>query len=189
MYGEPTALEVSYIVTLDDHVAFSLHWLKRSGSGAPPTWPLVVWALLAVGGLIGGYQLADTNPAVASPLRIAGVWFAILGVAWPILYPPLHWAAIRSAVRRQAEQLGLGRERRITLALTEDTLTEWADSVESVARWDAMKGVEVVGDCTYIYVTSMLTAVVPRHGFKRPETYEAVRDFALAKLDRPEESE
>jgi hypothetical protein len=105
------------------------------------------------------------------------------GAVYAIVYPFVHRVWIASAVRAYTQDLGSrGIIGRITLVLEEDTLTERTELVQTVARWRDMKGVEVVGDCTYIYVTGMLAAIIPRHGFERPEDYEAVREFAVAKV-------
>lgn len=88
----------------------------------------------------------------------------------------------RSIRRYFREQGTRGVVGRITLVLTDEKLTYRTETVESVARWGDMKGVEVVGECTYIWVSGLQAAIIPRHGFEREEDYVAVRDFALAKL-------
>ena len=47
-----------------------------------------------------------------------------------------------------------------------------------------MVGVEVVGDCTYIQITQLSVAIIPKHGFEREEEYFEARDFAVARLNR-----
>jgi hypothetical protein len=174
-----TPVEVSYTTTLDDYVALSLHVMKRSPSMRSRFW--LGWTLLTLAFLIGAAFLVTINPVGAAVL-------SVLAVAYAISYPFVHRAWVASAVRAYAEDLGTrGVIGRITLILTDETLTERTASVESVARWRDMVGVEVVGDCTYIYVTGLLAAIIPRHGFEREEDYEAVRDFVLAKLRKPAE--
>lgn len=170
-------MEVSYATTIDDYVAYNMHALKRSPS---MKWRLALgWVLVPLGCWIGAALMVSGDPAIAAALAISGVAYAVTG-------PFVQRAWIASAVRAYARDLGAsGVIGRITLVLDDDTLTERTESVQSVARWRDMKGVEVVGDCTYIYVTGLLAAIVPRHGFERPEDYEAVRDFAVAKLGRP----
>jgi hypothetical protein len=169
-------MEVSYTTTLDDYVAYSLHTLKRS-----PSMKLrfaLAWALLPIGCWFGAALLVGSNSPAAAMLAAGGA-------AYAIIYPFVHWAWTASAVRAYAQDLGArGVIGRITLILADDTLTERTESVQSVACWRDMKGVEVIGDCTYIYVTGLLAAIIPRHGFERPEDYEAVRDFAVAKLGK-----
>jgi hypothetical protein len=172
-------LELTYTTTLDDYVAFSMHTLKRSPS---MKWRVGLgWALIPLGCWLWAALLINTVPAAAAILAFGGV-------AYAVIYPLGHHAWVSSAIRAYAQDLGArGVIGRITLVLADDTLTERTESVQSVARWQDMKGVEVVGDCTYIYVTGMLAAIIPRHGFERAEDYEAVRDFALAKLAKPAE--
>ena len=170
-------MEVSYTTTLDDYVACSLHSLKRSPS---MKWRLALgWVLGPLGCWIGAALMVGVNPAIAAVLAVSGVVCAVI-------VPSFQRASIASAVRAYAQDLGAsGVIGRITLVLDDDTLTERTESVQSVAHWRTMRGVEVVGDCTYIYVTGLLAAIMPRRGFERPEDYEAVRDFAVTKLGKP----
>ena len=169
-------MEVSYTTTIDDYVAYSMHALKRSPS---MKWRLALgWVLIPLGCWVGAALLASGDPALAAGLAAGGAACAVIA-------PPVQRASIASAVRAYAHDLGTrGVIGRITLVLEDDTLTERTESVQSVARWRDMQGVEVVGDCTYIHVTGLLAAIVPRRGFERPEDYEAVRDFAVAKLGK-----
>ena len=172
-------MEVTYTTTLDDYVAFSMHMLKRS-----PTmrWRVgLSWTVIPVACWISALLLVSTVPAAAATLAFGGL-------AYAGMYPLIQHAWVTSTIRAYAKDVGVrGVIGRTTLVLADDTLTERAEAVQSVARWQDMKGVEVVGDCTYIYVTGLLAAIVPRQGFERDEDYEAVRDFALAKLARPVE--
>ena len=151
-------MEVSYTTTLDDYVAFSMHAVKRSPS---MKWRFGLgWAFLTLGFLIWAALLATPYPVAAISLAVAGV---VCGVGYPFFFR----VYVKRGVRAVAEDLGArGVIGRITLVLTDDTLTERTESVQSVARWKDMKGVEVVGDNTYIYVTGLLAAIIPRHGFE-----------------------
>jgi hypothetical protein len=170
-------VEVNYTTTLDDYVAFNLHTLKRSPS---MKWRFGIgWVLLPLGCWMAAAQSASSNPELAVVLATGGLVYAIA-------YPFVYRAWVGRAIRAYAQDLGdRGVIGRITLVLTEESLTERTEAVQSVARWRDMKGVAVVGDCTYIYVTGLLTAIIPRHGFEREEDYEAVREFAVAKLGKP----
>jgi hypothetical protein len=172
-------VEVSYTTTIDDYVTFSLHTLTRSPS---MKWRFSIsWILLPLGCWIWAALLANDNPELAAMLAIGGV-------AYAIVYPFVHRVYVNRAVRAYAQDLGTrGVIGRITLVFADDTLTERTESVQSVARWRDMKGVEVVGDCTYVYVTGLLATIIPRHGFERAEDYDAVREFAVAKLGKPTE--
>ena len=172
-------MEVTYTTTLDDYVAFGVHALKRSPSMKWRTG--FGWALVPLACWLWASLLVATTPATA-------VVLAIGGLAYAALYPLAHRAWVSSAIRAYARDLGArGVVGRITLVLADDTMTERTESVQSVARWQDMKGAEVVDDRTYVYVTGLLAAVIPRRGFERAEDYEAVRDFVLAKLARPAE--
>jgi hypothetical protein len=172
-------VKVSYTTTLDDYVKFSMHTLMRSPS---MKWRLALgWILLPVGSWMWAALIAKTYPTEALMLASGGALFFVV-------YPFFQRAWIRSSVRAYAKDLGArGVIGHITLLLEDDTLTESTDSVRSTARWKDMKGIKEVGDCTYIYVTGLLTAIIPRHGFDRVEDYEAVKEFAFAKLTPPTE--
>lgn len=171
-------MKVRYRRTLDDLVAHSLHSLRRSDSVRSryfAEWIGVPMTCIALGLLAAGEHL-----------QMLAIWLVGWGVVYAFLHPFLYRYRVARAIRQHYLETGSGADREISLTLTEDTLVEWVDGVESVARWDSMRGVEVVGDRTYIYVTGMLSAIVPRHGFEREEEYEAVRDFALRKLETPQ---
>ena len=170
-------MEVSYTTTLDDYVAYSLHTLKRSSS---MKWRIgMCWALPPLACLIASVLLVGSDPIV--PVMVAAG-----GAAYAIIYPFAHRAWVGQAIRAYAQDLGAqGVIGRITLILTNESMTERTETVQSVARWQDMKGMEVVGDCTYIYVTGLLTAIIPRHGFERKEDYDAVLQFAVQKLGQP----
>jgi YcxB-like protein len=161
---------------MNDYIAYNLHGIKRSPS---MKWRLAIgWAIIPCACWIGAALLAKSHSDLAFMLAIGGVMYAFV-------FPFVQQAWISSSVRGFAQDLGTsGMIGRITLILEDDTFTEQTDTVQSIARWQDMKGVEVVGDCTYIYVTGLLTAIVPRHGFEKAEDYEAVRDFAIAKLGK-----
>lgn len=123
--------------------------------------------------------------------RLVGILGVGVVLVVIVMYPVMRWLRPRSPGKReftehyQSVARGM-RERgelgRITLALTNQTLTERTTAGASVVRWRDMPGMEVAGDYTFIQVTSELFAIIPRHGFDREEDYAAVRDFALAKL-------
>jgi hypothetical protein len=173
-------MEVTYTTTLDDYIAWNMHMFKRSSSMRRRY--LLGWATIPIGCATMAIVLAELAllPAIA---------FGLIGVLHAVLYPFLYRYQVESAIEAYAnEHSSRGVIGRTTLILTEDTLTEQTASVRSVVRWQDMKGVEEVGDCTYIYITGLLAAIVPRRGFERAEDYEALRDFAIAKLgtmDKP----
>ncbi len=169
-------MEVSYTTTVDDYVAYNMHAIKRSPSLKRRL--VLGWLFVPLWCWIGAALLFDGNPTPAAVLAAAGVVYAVI-------HPFVQRASITSAFRAYAQDLGVqGVIGRIHLTLENDTFTERTELVQSVARWRDMRGVEVVGDCTYIYVTGLLAAIVPRRGFENPEDYDAVRDFAVAKLGK-----
>ncbi|MFO0928355.1 MAG: YcxB family protein [Gemmataceae bacterium] len=170
-------MEVSFTTTVDDHVAYQLHVLKRSrfirrqqylGWLVPPG----VFSLLA-------FLLLFVEPVVAViALAVSAVWL--------LLFPFCQRACQRHALRSFIREIQ-GREKNdhTSLVLTDERLSDQTGVVQILVRWQDMKGVEVVGDNTYIHLTGTLGILIPRRGFERAEDYEAVRDFAVAKLGKP----
>jgi hypothetical protein len=70
----------------------------------------------------------------------------------------------------------------IRLILSEESLVEITELTRTEARWRDMDGIEEVGDYTFIMVTGMTAAILPRRGFEREDDYLSVRDFARARF-------
>ncbi|MBP3956903.1 YcxB family protein [Gemmata sp. G18] len=169
-------MEVTYTTTLDDYVALCMHLTKQSSFMKRQV--SLLWLLLPLGLLISAALLASSSPVGAAILIVVGVTYAVI-------FPGIRRANLSSGFRTFAQELGTrGVISRITLVLTEDTLTERTDSVVSVVHWQDMKGVKEVGESLYIYVTGMSFAIIPRHGFEREKDYEAAREFVLSKLKK-----
>jgi YcxB-like protein len=172
-------VQVSYTTTVDDYVAFALHAYWKSSSMRTRFW--AAWVVIPICCFV-----VATYLELSYSQTIAAVCVGGFGVVYSVFYPPIFWHRVSDATRKYAEEMGpTGTIGRITLILTDETLTEVTEAARSEARWRDMKGMEVVGDCTYIYITGLLAAIIPRHGFEPDEDYFAVRDFALAKLAPP----
>jgi hypothetical protein len=167
-------IEVAYTYTVDDYVAFCCHYRKRTGGVRLGFWCMLL--LVPMGCL---YWFAFHRTSFPEHTLTA----VVVSIVWVIVYPICHrtiGSESYRAVARTMETYGhLGR---ITLILAEETLTERTAAFDTVARWDKMFGIEEVGDVTYIYVTGFAAAIIPKHGFRRSDDYERVRDFAMGKL-------
>jgi len=168
-------LEVTYTTTVEDYVNYALSNFRRS-----PTMRmqrLLGWVGLSVI-LFGAAVLVALNVS-----WVLGIPIALIGLVQVFGYPAYYRWWYRQTVRSQATDLGTqGVIGRITLTLTDDTLTERTTTTVSVARWDEMKGVVVEANYTFIMVSGLLAAIVPRLAFESDEAYAAVRDFAAARL-------
>ncbi len=163
--GSP-ALEFSYTITKDDYVEYNMHMIKKRLG--------IHWGILPIGCVawIG-------IPAYFYPIVTVSLVVCSVGIIW--IWLNIYRTRITQYV--QAQEFGAeGFIERVTLFVTDETLTERTVVADTVIRWQDMKGMKVVGDCTYIYVTDELSAIIPRHGFVLQDDYEAVRDFALEKL-------
>ena len=158
--------EFSYTMTKDDYIEYNMHILKKRFG--------IQWGILPFGCLMWIGIPAYFYPIVTIGLVVCGVGITSI---W------LRIMRTRITQEIQVQEFGAeGLIERITLFLTDETLTERTVVADSVIRWQDMKGMKVVGDCTYLYVTDELAAIIPRHGFVHQDDYEAVRDFALKKL-------
>ena len=162
-------MEVTYTTTVDDFVACHRHVLKRR---TPFNWPFWgVWLLVPLGCV--HWIVFHRTPFVEDSLLPA-----VVAVLWLIFYPLLIRVGGDHQVREYARLLEQhGTIGRITLVLGEETLTERTAGVDLTARWKTMYGLDELGDVTYVYVTGVHTAIIPRHGFQRPEDYEAARSY------------
>lgn len=98
-------------------------------------------------------------------------------------YPFLYRRCLITRITALAEDLGTqGVLGSITLVLEEETLTEITSVTRTEARWSSMHSVEVVGDYTFIMVTPMTAAILPRRAFPSDEVYNQVKEFALARI-------
>jgi hypothetical protein len=56
--------------------------------------------------------------------------------------------------------------------------------MRSDVKWVNISGVAVNGDHTYITVTGMSCALLPRFGFDNPHDYEKASEFAMERAGR-----
>jgi hypothetical protein len=168
-------MEVRYTVSLNDFVALSLYLNRKSGAGR--TGYLVAWLGLPIFCAAGAVWLLQSD---CEPLAVG---LAGLAAFWLIIFPYRFRDAPARNVRTHVKNLG-GRgiigERAVILS--EEKLVAISETFRTEVRWENMTGVEVVGECTYVFISGISALILPRHGFATDEEYEAVRDFALRKL-------
>jgi hypothetical protein len=170
-------VEVWYTLTLDEYVEFNLYAYRRSG--ADRRVRLLMWVILPLVITVSAVavMMSEEADAVGTTIRTM-VLFAAAAV-----YPFVHRAMIRRHVRAYANKLGTqGVTGPVKLILSEESLTEITEAARSEYRWADMKEIAEVSDRTYIFVTGLSAAILPRSGFENDKDYEAVRDFAMRKL-------
>jgi hypothetical protein len=162
-------MEVTYTTTVDDFVACHRHVLKRR---TPFNWPFWgVWLLVPLGCV---HWIVFHRTGYPEHTFYAST----AAILWLLLYPLCHRVGHDHHVSEYARLLEQhGTIGPITLLLDEETLTERNPVVEARARWKTMYELDDLGDVTYVYVTGVYTAIIPRHGFQRPEEYESVRTY------------
>jgi hypothetical protein len=171
-------MEVTYTTTMDDYVAFNRYRAKQ--------WPLM-WVIIVLGAITVIVIFVLVGAVIAFALTnwwilLGGLAAGVLGAA---LYVPLFWPYFNCLVRLQAERHGnytmLGRT---TLILSEDGLVEITKAARSEAKWVNMNSLIVDGDRTYIMVTGLSCALLPRYGFNDPRDYDAATEFAIEQMKR-----
>jgi hypothetical protein len=168
-------VEVSYTTTVDDYVTFSLHMWRKSkvlrGSY------LVSWLWLPLLALFGAVVCALIDLGDVAVACVAGA------VLYAAIYPAYYRSRLQNHVRLFAKELGLqGVIGPIHLILSDESLMEITERTRSEAKWRDMEGIEEMDGYTFIMVTGLTAAIVPRHAFEREDDYYAVRDFARARI-------
>lgn len=167
-------LEVTYTTSADGLMALNMYLVKRSPSQRRR---LVIGWVMAPALVLSTAALMNT--ANAPPGIVLGV--VVGGLLLAVAYPVIYFLAIRLQLRGQIKERA-GPFGRTTLALTDEGVRVRSPAAETAARWETMKEAVEDGDHTYIFLTGLAAVIIPRRGFERAEDYEAVRDFALAKL-------
>jgi hypothetical protein len=104
-------------------------------------------------------------------------------VVYGVIYPGCYRTWLAKRLRACASELGTrGVIGPIRLILGADSFVEITESTRSEARWRDMEGIEETDNYTFILVTGMTAAIIPRQAFKRVEDYYEVRDLARARL-------
>jgi hypothetical protein len=169
-------VQITYMTTLEDYVAFNRHVARKSA---------VLWAIFLLGWLVLPIIAAIALPVliILSDLWSIAVIVGLFGLLYAAIYPPVYRWWYDEIMRAHARGLGTrGVIGRITLVLTEQSLVEITETTRSEVRWQDVNGVEVAGDYTFIFVTGLSAAILPRYGFECDEDYEGVKEFALAKV-------
>lgn len=173
----PPLLEVTYTSKLSDLVECSMQYLKRSPVARRQfavAMTIIPVAWIALAGLV----FACVHWVVACSV-------VAIGVLHTTLYPVIHRRDAERRIRQHLKSMGTrGVTGPITLTLTADRLTYRTETTTTTVRWRDMEGVRDLGDSTYIVVSGMQAAIIPRRGFERGDEYDAVRDLALAVLPR-----
>jgi hypothetical protein len=169
-------VEVSYTTTVDDYVAFALHLWRKSKVGRGSY--LVNWLLLPVLGLLGPAAVVASNGLSVGAAVCAGG--ALLYAA---IFPACYRLLYANYIRAYAKKLGTrGVIGPIRLILSEESLVEITEKTRSETRWRDIEGIEEADGYTFILVTGMTAAILPRQGFEREDDYRRVRDFARARI-------
>ncbi len=165
-------MQVTYTTTREDILTCNRHFLWKSPR-ARKTF-LIFWLgpafiLVTIGVIL-----------VVENRRPLGWALGALGLLHLAFYPLFHQTYLGSLVRASLKDLDMrGVVGQCTLILTAESLVDISETTRTEVRWTDCPGVEIVGEYTFIYVTSMLVVILPRHGFASDTEYETVRDYAV----------
>jgi hypothetical protein len=183
-------MEVEYRLTPDDYTAYSLYAYRRSKvnqQGLLMGWVFIPLLCFACATIFAGvaFLAAVTESPGARELGIAALGCLFPGAVYALVHPILYHLTQRANTKAFYKELwSLSSSWRIRLILTETSLVEITERTRSEANWRDMAGIEEVGDHTFIFVTELQTAILPRHGFLCEEDYFRARDFALARVGK-----
>lgn len=169
-------MQITYTTTLEDYVAFNRHVTWKSAV----MWEVVLlcWLVVPAIAVACAAVLVMTEDSWAVAMIVAGI-----GLAYAVVFPPICRIWVDGLVRAFAKGLGTrGMIGRITLILTEESLVEITETTRSEVRWQDIKGVEVTRKHTFIFITGLSAAILPRHGCGSDKDYDAAREFALAQF-------
>jgi hypothetical protein len=112
-----------------------------------------------------------------------GIAVIVFGLFITALYPMSYRAAFQHNVRTQVRRKGSrGIVGDIRLILSEKSMVEITETTRTEVLWRDMVDVVEDGDYTYILVTGISAAILPRHAFDSDDEYDEVRDFAMARF-------
>lgn len=176
-------MEVSYTTTLDDYVAFNRRMYRKSKVSRQLY--LLNWLALPLLCLAGVPPLAATDG-----MGIVAVCLIVFGLLYAALFPAIHLLWFDACVRSYAKNLGVrGVVGPIRLILSDESMVEDTGVGRTEVKWRDMAGIDEIGDYTFILITGLSAAIVPRHGFDNEDDYLKVRDFARARIKSHTDSE
>jgi hypothetical protein len=165
-------MELSYKTTIEDYVAFSQYMLRKSRVGRVNYF--AGWLFLPGAGVLAAATLVWANGMVVEALICFSASALYAG-----LYPIVHRYYIKIYVRDYAKALGTrGVLGPIRLVLNDESLVEITERTRSEARWRDIEGVDEIDGYTFIMVTGLTAAILPRRGFEDERDYERASHYA-----------
>jgi hypothetical protein len=135
-------MEVKYVVSMDDFVAFNRHVFAKSSA----TWMSYVVGWMSVPLLC--LLLAGVLISFAD-LHWLAIVLVVVGILAAAVYPLVYSYHIDYTVRALATQAGTrGLLGPMRLLLTDDSLAEISEAAKVEVRWESLQNVEVVGERT-----------------------------------------
>jgi hypothetical protein len=172
-------MEVTYTTTPEDYAVYCMHCNAKSKTSFH--YYMVNWLLWPIAALV-----------VAGYGHYFGEWRAItiatiiLAAAVMLVFYPLYYRLyLKGYIQTQMKELGgKGIIGTITLIANEDTLTEITETTRSEVRWKDIHRLDEVGDYTFIFVTPLNAAILPKHAFSSPSQYQEITSYARERLGR-----
>jgi len=171
-------MEVAYQTTPEDFIAYCRHSFRRSRT-ILYSW-LMGWIFLPLGIALFALWLFLVGWDEVLPILLLGG-----SACYLILYPLTYRLWMDLYLRSYVGEKGLkGIVGNIRLVLTKDSLIEITEITRSEVLWKNVHRIDDQGDNMYIYVTPMLAAIVPKHGFRFEEEYDQVKAYVKDCYDR-----
>ncbi len=174
-------MEVRYTTTIEDYVALCRFLQKRSTIVRAKE--MIGWLLVPTLIAIGAIVILSADGFTADGTIYVGVLAATLVAISLVLFPFVFGWVNFVWISRYVKELGMrGDIGPITLILTDAPLVEITETTRSEVKWKDIHSIHESGDYTFIMVTGMSAAILPRHGFALDGDYFMVRDFAKARI-------
>jgi hypothetical protein len=173
-------MRVHYTTTMADYVAFNRYFLNRNTKLRTLLVMSTVGAALLVAAL-----LVFTSPVHDRSITLVrvGVSVVIALASCPLWAPRILDYVVRLVAQQNGTRGVVGP---ITLELRDECLVEITETTRSEVRWENIQRMDEWGDYTFIWITGLSAAMVPRHGFEHAADYELLKSFARAKLEATE---
>jgi hypothetical protein len=167
-------MEVAYTLTLEDYVNFTVHMYKKANMPRMPFQIALALVFLVIGAsaLVLGLGAGDFFTIWVSVLLLVASTF-------PVTFPLYYARKVRAYMKKLGTEGIVGP---IRLVLTDESLVEITTVGRNEANWRDVLGIEDIDGYTFIRLTGLSAAILPRAGFSSDEDYLRVREFARTRI-------
>lgn len=150
-------MRIRYEITVDDLLAFSLHFHQKS----PTIRRTRLWSVVGLAAMIIGLCFVASE-ILGNPIVL---WF---GVAWAVLFAAIYPQLYRRNVKRYSARLyAEGQNKGIVgqhvAELRDNGLFDGTEFLERTVFWKGIERIETIPGYTFVYLSAMSAHVIPEH--------------------------